>query len=272
METQAWHHLELTDVYRQLDTCPEGLTDAEVSGRLSRHGRNEIIRRKPVSPWILFFKQFANYFILVLLFAAILAFTVSFLPGQSGRRLTGWFILGIVLLSVALNFFEEYRARKELDALDRLLVFKTSVLRAGVSRQIDAAQVVPGDILVLGHGQKVPADARLVDAHSLRTDESALTGESVGVDKSPQPVALAAPLAERTSMVFASTFVTHGTGQAVAVSTGMDTQVGQIAGTLGQMVERPTPFQVEVQKMSRQMTVLVASLAVVVALILLFLL
>ena len=132
--------------------------------------------------------------------------------------------------------------------------------------------MVPGDILVLTHGQKVPADARLIEAHSLRTDESALTGESVGVDKSPEPVVAEAALAERTSMVFASTYITHGTGQAVAVSTGMATEVGQIAGTLGQMAERPTPFQVEVQKMARQMTVIVASLAVVVAVILLFLL
>ena len=215
-------------------------------------------------------KQFANYFILVLLFAAILAFAVSFLPGESGRRLTAYFILGIIVLSVALSFFEEYRAQKELEALDRLLVFKTTVLRTGTHQQIDAAEVVPGDILVLTHGQKVPADARLIEAHSLRTDESALTGESVGVDKSPEPVAPDAALAERTSMVYASTYITHGTGLAVAVRTGMATEVGQIAGTLGQMAERPTPFQVEVQKMARQMTVIVAVLAAVVAVILLF--
>jgi Ca2+-transporting ATPase len=218
----------------------------------------------------LLLKQFVNYFIFVLLFAAILAFVVSYLPGESGRRLTAYFILGIIVVSVGLSFFEEYRAQKELEALDRLLVFKTAVLRAGASRQIDTAEVVPGDILVLTHGQKVPADARLVEAHSLRTDESALTGESVGVDKSPEPVGPDAALAERTSMVYASTYITHGTGQAVAVSTGMATEVGQIAGTLGEMAERPTPFQVEVQKMARQMTVIVASLAAAVALILLF--
>ncbi len=171
METQVWHHLGLTEVYRQLDTRPEGLTDTEASERLARIGSNEIIRRKPVSPWILFFRQFANYFILVLIFAAILAFAVSFLPGESGHRLTGWFILAIVILSVALNFFEEYRARRELEALDRLLIFKTTVLRSGALRQINAAQVVPGDLLVLSQGQKVPADARLVESNSLRTDE-----------------------------------------------------------------------------------------------------
>ena len=271
MKTPAWH-LDIPDIFRELQTLPEGLTAVEVTDRLAQHGRNEIIRRRPTSPGWLLLKQFANYFIFVLLFAAILAFAVSYLPGESGRRLTGYFILGIIVLSVALSFFEEYRAQKELEALDRLLVFKTTVLRAGSSRQIDAAEVVPGDILVLTHGQKVPADARLIEAHSLRTDESALTGESVGVDKSPEPVANDAALAERTSMVYASTYITHGTGQAVAVATGMTTEVGQIAKTLGQMSERPTPFQVEVQKMARQMTVIVASLAAVVAVILLFLL
>ena len=272
MATPAWHALGIQETLQQLGTPPEGLTPGEAAERMTHQGRNEIIRRKPTSPWRLLLKQFTNYFIFVLLFAAILAFTVSYLPGESGRRLTAYFILGILILSVALSFFEEYRAQKELEALDRLLVFKTTILRAGASRQIDAAEVVPGDILILTHGQKVPADARLLEAHSLRTDESALTGESVGVDKSPEPVALEAALAERTSMVYASTYITHGTGQAVAVSTGMATEVGQIAGTLDEMAEHPTPFQVEVQKMARQMTVIVACLAVVVAVILLFLL
>ncbi len=272
MTSPVWHTLVISDVLARLGTRLEGLTEKEVADRLAHSGRNEIVRRKPINPWRLLLKQFVNYFIFVLLFAAVLAFVVSYLPGESGRRLTAYFILGIIVLSVALNFFEEFRAQKELEALDRLLVFKTTVLRAGTSRQIDAAEVVPGDILVLTHGQKVPADARLIEAHSLRTDELALTGESIGVDKSPEPVAPDAALAERTSMVYASTYITHGTGQAVAVSTGMATEVGQIAGTLGEMSERPTPFQVEVQKMARQMTIIVASLAAVVAIILLFLL
>ena len=272
MASTAWHSLDIPETLEQLGTRPEGLTGAEAAARLQEGGRNEIIHRKPVSAWTLLLKQFGNYFILVLLFAAVLAFAVSTLPGQGGRRLTGYFIVGIIVVSVTLNFFEEYRAQKELEALDRLLVFKTTVLRAGAALQIEAAEVVPGDILVLSHGQKVPADARLIRANSLRADESALTGESVGVDKSSEPVAPGAPLAERTSMVYASTYITHGTGQAVTVKTGMTSEVGQIAGTLEQMVERPTPFQVEVQKMARQMTVIVASLAVVVAGVLLFLL
>jgi Ca2+-transporting ATPase len=268
----SWHDLSAVEVLKQLDASPHGLFATEVADRLARFGRNEIIRRKPISPIKLLLKQFANYFILVLFFAAVLAFVVSFLPGESERRLTAYFILGIIILSVALSFFEELHAQRELEALDKLLIFKTPVLRDSAHREINAAEVVPGDILVLAHGQKIPADARLIEAHSLRTDESALTGESVGVDKSPEPVATDAPLAERTSMVYGSTFVTHGSGLAVAVQTGMATEVGQIAATLQQMAERPTPFQQEVQKMARQMTLIVAVLALLVAVILLFVL
>ncbi len=184
----TWHDLSINEVFRQLDVRPEGLTATEAVDRLARFGRNEIAHHKPVSPLRLLLKQFANYFILVLLFAAGLAYVVSFLPGESGRRLTAFFILGIIVLSVALSFFEEFRAQKELEALDKLLVFKTTVLRDGHPKEIDASEIVPGDILVLTHGQKVPVDARVIEAHSLRTDESALTGESVGVDKSPEPV------------------------------------------------------------------------------------
>jgi Ca2+-transporting ATPase len=271
-EATVWHHLTVQDAFERLETRPEGLISAEAGERLARFGRNEIARHKSLSPLRLLARQFANFFVLVLLFAAALAYAVSFLPGEADRRLTAFFILGIVALSVTLSFFQELRAQKELEALDRLLVFRAIILRDGVHHQVDAAEVVPGDILVLSQGQKIPADARVIESHSLRADESALTGESVGADKSPEPVAVDAPLAERSSTVFGSTFITHGTGLAVAVRTGMHTEVGRIAATLEQMPERPTPFQVEVQRMARQMTAIVAALAAVVAIILLFVL
>ena len=253
-----------------LGSSAAGLTAAEAARRLTQYGRNEVARHKPISSWRLLLRQFASFLVLVLLFAAALAYVVSFLPGEGGRRLTAFFILGIVAITVALGFFEERRAQAELEALDRLLSTRALVLRDGKRQEVDAAEVVPGDILVLSAGQKVPADARLIEVHSLEADESALTGESVSVQKSPAPVAADAALAERTSMVFSSTYITHGTGLAVAVRTGMDSEVGRIAATLQEMSERPTPFQIEVQKMARQMTLIVGTLAVVVALILFF--
>jgi P-type Ca2+ transporter type 2C len=267
-----WHSLSIEETFRILDARETGLTQTEVNERVRQFGRNEILRRASVSPLRLFAKQFANFFVLVLVFAAALAYSVSFMPGESGRRLTAFFILGVIGVSVALSFFEELRAQRELEGLDELLVFKTIVIRDGEQQQIEAGEVVPGDILVLSRGMKVPADARLIKANSLRVDESALTGESMGVDKSPEPTPETAPLSERTDMAFGSTFVTQGSGLAVAVHTGMRTEVGKIADTLQGMAERPTPFQVEVQKMARQMTVIVGSLAVVIALILVFVL
>lgn len=272
MISNAWHHLDVAATLTQLQTSGDGLTSAEAARRLKRTGRNEIARRKSAPAWHLLLKQFTNFFVIILLFAAALAFAISFLPNEAGRRLTAFFILGIVALTVLLSFFEEYRSQKELEALDKLLVFRAVVKRDGAPPQIDASEVVPGDVLVLAQGQKVPADARVIEAHGLRADESALTGESVGVDKTPEPVAADAPLAERRSMVFGSTYITQGNGLAVAVRTGMQTEVGQIAATLQHMTERPTPFQIEVQKMARQMTIIVGSLAVIIALVLLFVL
>ncbi|NJD60580.1 MAG: cation-transporting P-type ATPase, partial [Anaerolineae bacterium] len=265
-----WHNLSVQQVCDQLEAPAVGLSDEEVQARLRRWGSNRLQTRKTISPIKLFFKQFANYFILVLIFAAALAFAVSFLPGQGERKLTAYFILLIILVSVLLSFFEEYRSLRELEALGKLLQFHTTVLRQGVRREVDAEQIVPGDILVLSQGQKVAADARLIEAHSLRTDESTLTGESLGVDKGVEPVPTDTILAERSCMVYGSTFVTHGSGLAVVVGTGSASEVGQIATALGVMSERMTPFQVEVRKMARQMTWIIGFLAVLVAAILYF--
>ena len=121
MDTTPWHSLTVDDTLQQLRTRTQGLAAGEVAERLAHFGHNEIKRRKPVSAFSLFVKQFANFFVIVLLFAAALAYAVSFLPGEEGRRLTALFILGIIALSVALSFYQEFRAHKELEALDRLL-------------------------------------------------------------------------------------------------------------------------------------------------------
>ncbi len=267
-----WYALRVEDTFELLRSSRDGLTTAEAAARLQQNGHNNIARHRSISPWRLFIKQFANFFVIVLLFAAALAFAISFLPNEESRRLTALFILAIVALTVTLSFFEEFRSQKELEALDRLLVFKTLVKRDGRPQQIDASEIVLGDVLRLSQGEKVPADARVIESRGLRVDESALTGESVGVDKAPEPVAPDTPLAERHSLVFGSTYITQGSGLAIVVRTGMQTEVGQIAATLQQMAERPTPFQIEVNKMARQMTFIVGSLAVVIAAVLLFML
>ncbi|MGP8282712.1 MAG: cation-translocating P-type ATPase [Desulfomonilaceae bacterium] len=266
----VWHELGIEETIKKLETRIEGLSDREVEERLNRYGKNEIIRGKPLTPFEIFLKQFSNFFVLILFFAAGLAYAVSFMPGEADRYLTALFILGIIVITIGLGFFEEYKAQKELRGLDKLLRFKAAVVRNGAHKEIDADEVVPGDILVLSYGQKVPADARVIQSNNLRTDESTLTGESLGVEKFEAPVDSGAPLAERSSMVFGSTHITHGKGMAVAVTTGMKTEVGQIAESLGHIGERPTPFEIEVQVMARQMTLIVGALAIILALILYF--
>jgi len=266
----SWYALSVEETLNKLETRTQGLTDEEAKARLVQYGRNEIIRGKVLSPREIFLKQFANFFVLILFIAAGLAYAVSFMPGEHDRLYTALFILGIIAITIALGFYEEYKAQKELRGLDKLLQFKATVIRDGMHREIDAEEVVPGDILVLSHGQKIPADARIIQSNTLRTDESALTGESAGVDKQEASLAPDVPLAERSNMVFGSTHVTHGSGVAVAVTTGMNTEVGKIAESLGHIGEKPTPFELEVQVMARQMTLIVGILAVVVAVILYF--
>jgi Ca2+-transporting ATPase len=271
-DSNNWHNRGIEQAFRDLDSGRDGLTETEAADRIKRWGANLLESRKPIRAYKLFLKQFANFFILVLLFSAALAYGISYMPGQEERRLTAYFILAIIIISVLLSFFEEYRSQRELEALGKLLVFKTAVLRDGTRREIEAGQVVPGDVMVLSQGQKVPADGRLFEDHSLRADESTLTGESLGVDKSSEPVPVDTPLAERSSMVYGSTFITHGSGLALVANTGSTTEVGQIAVALGGMSERPTPFQVEVRKMARQMTIIIGILVAIVAFILYFVL
>jgi Ca2+-transporting ATPase len=271
-QTVPWHNLSIGDVFKRLETSEKGLSTEEARKRLSATGSNIILHRKPVSPLRIFLRQFASFFVLALIFAAVLALAVSFLPGESSRRLTSFFILGIVLLTVLLSFYEEYRAQKEVESLKDLLETQAIAIRDGTRRKIPARELVGGDVLVLTHGQKVPADARLIESTGLRADESTLTGESIPVDKSTVPVPRDAPLAEQSCLVFSATFLTNGSGLAVVVETGVHTQIGKIASTLGRMPERPTPFQIEVRAMARQMIFAVGLLSAIVAVILLVLL
>ena len=147
-----WHSVEIHQAFQKLDTCPEGLAETEAADRLKRRGANLLKPARLISQVKIFLKQFANYFILVLLFAAGLAFAISGLPGQADHILTAYFILVIILLSVLLSFYEEFRSQRELEALNRLLSFHTRVIRDGERKEIDAALVVPGDVVVLSQG------------------------------------------------------------------------------------------------------------------------
>ena len=228
MPTEPIHFHTLTPeaVFETLDTGPQGLSDAEAQERLERYGPNELAAGKKISAWRILLRQFANLLIAILLAATVISFVL-------GESLDAWVILAIVLACVVLGFVQEYRAEKAAAALQKLAAPVATVVREGKERAIPAREVVPGDVLVLHTGDRVAADARLLEEINLKADEALLTGESLASGKNLAPVAdpdLA--VADRKCMVFGGTVITYGRGRAVVTATGMDTEFGKIARML----------------------------------------
>lgn len=222
-----------------------GLTPQEAARRLGIFGENRLQRREKFSPWRLFFSEFADFMVLVLLGAVIIS-------GALGEWDDAFTILAIVFLNAILGFVQEYRAERSLQALKELSAPQACVLRRGKLQVIPAVQVVPGDLLVLETGDRVPADARLVEAEGLEVDESPLTGESLPVAKETAPLKEENPgLGERRNMVQAGTTVTRGRAKGLVVATGMATELGKIAGLLETSAGGPTPLQKRLDQLGK---------------------
>lgn len=234
---------------------PRGLADAEAARRLADVGPNELQREQPTSPWRILAGQFASPVIWLLLIAAGIS-------GALGELVDAIAIATILVVNALVGFFQEYRAERAVLALRAMTAPQARVLRDGRPLVIPAAAVVPGDVLMLEGGDVVAADARLVEAHRLTTNEAALTGESMPVDKSLLPSDPTGPLAERRDHVFAGTSVATGTGLAEVVATGMQTQLGKIAHLLSTATESTTPLQKRLANVSR--TLMLACLGIVV--------
>ncbi len=262
-EGVAWHSLPIEKVFELLGSSPEGLSEEEARRRLEKYGPNVIEEEKRTSPLRLFIDQFINPLILLLLAATALSLAI-------GEVLDAATIIAIVVASTVLGFFQEYRAEKAVEALKKMTAPTARVIREGSEKTIPAAEVVPGDMLVLSAGDRVAADARVFDAVNLKVDESMLTGESVTVEKFPGVLPPETPLAERSNMVFYGTVVTYGKGLAVAVATGMDTQLGRIARSLQEVEKEKTPLERRMASIGRWLTLLMVVVASVVSAIGLF--
>ncbi|MDP6582033.1 MAG: HAD-IC family P-type ATPase, partial [Vicinamibacterales bacterium] len=232
-----WHTERVDAVFARFASDRSGLTSAEAGRRLDRYGANVLQAAPPVSPWAIFAEQFKNALIIILLVA-------TGLSAVSGSTLEAVAIAVIVLLAVGLGFLQEYRAERAIDALRRMAAPTSNVLRDGEAVVVPARELVPGDLIRLAAGDRVPADIRLVDAVNLQVDESALTGESVPVGKQTAAldVVSLAP-GDRTNMAYAGTVVTYGRGAAVVVATGMATEFGKIAQLLQTVETGRTPLQ-----------------------------
>ncbi|MDL1909317.1 cation-translocating P-type ATPase [Chloroflexi bacterium CFX6] len=256
---KEWHALEVDKVFRQLSSGREGLSSQEAAERLSRHGPNELLAARHISPWEILLEQFKNVLIIILLIATALS---AFL----GEGVDAIAIAVIVLFAVGLGFVQEYRAERAIEALRKMAAPTASVLRDGEEEEIPAREVVPGDVVILRAGDKIPADARLIEAVNLQAEEAALTGESVPVEKSTQPVGNGSlALGDRRNMVYGGTAVTYGRGRAVVTATGMGTEFGKIAQLLQTVESGKTPLQENLDKvgnaLARAAFVIVAIIA-----------
>ncbi|WP_114376464.1 cation-translocating P-type ATPase [Elioraea thermophila] len=249
-----WHALPAEEVMTRLAVGPDGITDQESALRLARYGPNVLPEPRRTPAWRRFLAQFENVLIQVLLAAAAVTAIL-------GHWVDTAVIVAVCLINALVGFIQEGRAEAAMEAVRRMLSPRASVIRDGKRLSVDAADIVPGDIVLLEPGDRVPADLRLVAARGLAIQEAILTGESVPVAKSVEPVAETAPLGDRTSMAFSGTVVAAGIGKGVVVATGAMSEIGRISGMLARVETVETPLLRTLGRFGRTLSVLILALA-----------
>jgi magnesium-transporting ATPase (P-type) len=254
----AWHAVSADEVLRRLGSNPRsGLDGEEISRRLEKYGSNKLPEGRKQGPLIRFLKQFDNILVYVLLGAGFIKLMV-------GLWLDAAIILGVVVINALLGFLQEGKAEKALDSIRNMLSAEARTLRGGEIRMIPAEELVPGDIVLLESGDKIPADLRLIEVKNLRTEEAALTGESVPIDKTTEPVSEKATVGDREGMAFSGTLVASGRGTGVVVTTGSNTELGRINQLMAAVSALETPLLRQIKKFGYLITAAIAAVSVVV--------
>ncbi|HET8783204.1 MAG TPA: cation-translocating P-type ATPase [Pyrinomonadaceae bacterium] len=242
-----WHTLTVEESLKRLESGPRGLTSDEAAERLEKFGPNELQAQAHISAWAILLEQFKNILIIILLLATALS---AFL----GHGVEAIAITVIVLFAVILGFIQEYRAERAIEALREMAAPAATVIRDGIEQRVPAREVVPGDVVLLATGDKIPADARLTEAVNLQTVEAPLTGESAPVEKHHAPLPEPQlPAADQRNMAFAGTAVTYGRGRALIVATGMATEFGKIARMLQDVDTVKTPLQGNLDRLGKSL-------------------
>jgi sodium/potassium-transporting ATPase subunit alpha len=255
------HALPKEEVYRRLLTSGGGLSQEEAARRLHEFGPNEIRQVREKSLLGRFFAQFTHFLAVLLGIAAVLSFLSAALSPGEGMGVLGAAIAGVIVVNAAFTFVQEYRAEKAAEALRALLPFRVKVLRDGARHEVAAREVVPGDVVLLNEGDRVPADVRVVASSALMVNNAALTGESDARPRGSEPYD--GDYLESPNVVFAGTHVVGGSGTAVAFATGMATEFGKIAHLAGAVGPGPTPLQKEIQRTTRIVAAIAAATGIV---------
>lgn len=275
MADEEWHSETAQDIFEQLATSPQGLSGEEPERRLDKYGFNELREREKTSALKILLQQFKDIFVIILLIA--IAFTVvtgyyEALVDPSPHGFLGDYVDAIVIsvivmLNAVIGFVQEYRSEKAMEAMSRLTAPTAKVVRDGRVVEIAARELVPGDVIVLEEGDRVPADARLVETIELKTDEAVLTGESTPVAKTVEALKADLPIADRTNMVFQATHTVLGRGRAVVTATGMQTEFGKIAELVQAAPEEAAPLSVKLEGFAKRLAILIVAICAVIFLI-----
>lgn len=261
MQEKLWYKKNENEIYEELKCTKEGLSSKEVKHRIEKYGRNEIPKKKPDSFFKIMFKQLMDPIELLLVAAMGFSFLIN-------EIVDGIAILLIILIDLLMGTFQEWKANKNAEALSKLVEVKAKVLRDGKEVEIDSVDLVVGDIVLLESGTKISADLRLLESSNLTIDESILTGESLSVAKNTDVIEENAVLAERINMAYAGTSVLTGRAVAMVVETGINTEIGKIAGKVANTKETKSPLTIRMEKFSKQISMLVVVVAIIIAVLL----
>ncbi|OIN86495.1 MAG: carbonate dehydratase [Alphaproteobacteria bacterium CG1_02_46_17] len=250
----AWHSISKEDVIQKFGASASGLSNVEALTRLDRYGANRLPEAAKSSAFLRFLLQFHNILIYVLLGCAVVTAALD-------HWIDSGVIMAVVIVNAIIGFLQEGKAERAMDAIRHMLSLHANVIRDGKRINIEGEKLVPGDIVLLEAGDKVPADLRLLDAHSLLVQEAILTGESVPVEKHAEPVDEHAPLGDRSCMAFSGTLVARGQGKGVVVSTGGQTEIGHISGLLSKVETLTTPLVTQMGVFAKWLTILIVLIA-----------
>ena len=255
-----WYQLEIEAALGRAKSSRQGLSGAEAARRLTECGPNRLAEQKQAGLFQRFLQQMADPMIVVLLAAAAVSGGAAAVAGESFADV--FIILAVVVINGVLGVYQEHKAEQAIQALQKLTAAHSRVLRGGRSLEVASEELVPGDVVLLEAGDAVPADGRLVECVSLRTEEAALTGESLPVEKNTRPAGANTPLAERRCMAYLGSTVRYGRGKLLVTATGMNTEMGRIAGALAETAQGKTPLQQTLAGLSRTLSALVLAICV----------
>lgn len=256
-----YYNQEIEKVLKEFETSEDGLTSEKARELLQKNGRNELPKPKQDSVIKLFFDQFKNPIELILVVTVILSFV-------AGETIDAIALIFIIMVDVLMGTYQEWKARKDAESLINMIKSTTRVLRDGKEIEVESSEIVVGDIILLESGDKISADARIIECHNFQVDESALTGESLNEVKSTEVLDENTPLGDRSNMVFAGTSVTTGRAHAVVVATALNTEIGKIADKVTNTKEEKSPLTIRTEKFSKQISLIIILVAIITTIVL----